>query len=652
MAWTAALSLVARTSGFTSMMSGAGNVAKAFGNQVTSSMSRAMMASNLAQSAFMSLTQALYAATQQAKMFSNIASRLNLQPAEVANLAKAADEAGLPLMIMARGMNDIRRVGAGGVTGKLSKDLKEAANLLGLSNKEFKIMASGGKDAIALVADKMRDMEDESQKFLILQKIHGNRNAAMMGQIYEKSKQEIDDMFTSQIVSSNETIAANKRIEKSLGDIRDTWNVFLAWVVARFEWVIALIAFFARQLADVGTMFGKIYEAAKEFFDIIGDVINMVGSFLTGDFDEVVRLFNGLGDKIKSVFSKVWDAIIEYLKSRWTKFINALPIPKFARKAFGLEEDPRRQREDNFLKEAPEQSEEVKSAVAKIKEEQKAEAEKRRWEEASHEKRKEILEERRAMAEQEVEAAKDAYTKAEEERMKAMGKWWVIPPEAYKESEAYLKARAKVLDLQRQEEENEKAIAEAAQKKREEAEKAAEEELKRRREIAQQQRNDQDTLFDAQTELLRRNLEDSEATAVERAQFELAVEQEKMSRLQREMIIAHKEGNVERQRELRNDILGQALALDSASRSVNKATLEAQKAQQDALLGGVAGVGSSLTAVGGGGLISFGPMDLQKAQLNVQRSMNSNLEAIRLATQNRGSSNVTYAPYSAVTKPF
>lgn len=650
--WTAALNLVARTANFSSMMSGAGNVARAFGNQVTSSMSKAMMASNIAQKAFSGLTQAFFQATAQAKQFTNIASRLNLKPTEVAQLAEAAEDAGIPLMSLSKGMRDIQSFGAKGLKGALSKDLKEAAQQLNLSQADFKVLAAGGRDAMTLMATKMREVGDDATQLLITQKLHA-RNAQFLGQIYDKSAQELREMFTTQTVSSDATIAANKKIYDSIDRIKDRWNVFLAWLVARFQWVVQAIDYITEGMERLGEVLGGGWEWLKDGADRLGDFAEAFATALRGDNAEAGSLLKKWWEREKNAWKDTVKGISEWSASILRRQVEATIsiMPDWMLRLFGQNRsDLEKAAERMKTIKAPEQTDEEKKAAQNVRDEIKANEEKRRWEEASNEQRAEILAERRRLILEEAEASKKSFEDAEKAKMEQMDKQWAIDPEAYKASAAFLLTRKKLLELQEQELENEREIAKAEKERREEAEKAAKEKLIADRESAKTQRGLQDELFDAQVELTRRNLEDDKASAVEKAQFELAVEQEKMSRLQREMIIAYREGNTERQQELQRDIIGQGLTLDAASRAVNAAQREDEKRRQEELLAGVAGVGDSLTAVGGGGALLLGPMDVAKSQLAVQREMNANLVAIRNQTANRTAGNVTYASSKAVIK--
>lgn len=643
MAWTAALSLVARTGGFSGALQGAGNVARAFGNQLTTSMSKSMMATNIAQKAMSGLTEAFFQATAQAKNFTNIASRLNLRPEEVAQLSEAAEDAGIPLMALSKGMRDIQKFGAQGLGGGLKGELAEAADLLGLSNEEFKVMAAGGKDAMQLVASKMRGMDDEAKKFLITQKLHG-RNAQFLGQIYDKSGEEIEEMFKGQIASSDETIAANKKIYQSIDTIKDIWNTFLAWVVARTQWLVKIVEVLAIALKDIGELIGWLWDTVKEWLDGMGILLEGIVALLTGEWSDAAALFQKFTDKMAAMWEKLWDKIVEYGKARWKVLKDTLYnlTPNWMKRLFGMDTSggggaPNQPAAPAKIKQ-PEQTKEEKEAAQKIKDEIAAEKEKQRWQKASNEEKREILAEQRAAIAAEMEAAKKKYEEDQKAKMKEMGKTWDIDPNGYKETEKFLEAKKRMLELQEKELQNEKDIAEEERKRREEAEKAAKEELDRKREIARKGREWQDELFDAQIELLRRNLEDSEATAVEKAQAELAIENEKMTRLQREMAIAQKEGDQDRVDELAKSMLAQSLNLDAASRSVAKAQKEeAAGVIEDT--GGRVGKGDNLTSTGLGGSISFAPIDIAKSQLQVQKQMNANLEAIRRASTGRSENN-------------
>lgn len=645
--WFAALRLAVQAKNFVSGFNGVKQVMKSFGNAATSEMSKAMVASNIAQKAFGNLTEAFFAATQQAKQFTNIASRLNLKPEEVAQLSEAAEDLGIPLMALTKGFKDIQTFGAKGVTGKLNKELKEAGDLLGLSQDEFKTLAGGGKDAMLLIAEKMRGMDDEAKKFLITQKLHG-RNAQAMGQVYEQSADEINEMFEGQIASSDETIAANKKIYKSIDTIKDIWNTFLAWVIARTQWLIKIIEVLAIIINDIGELIGGLWTFLKDIFDGLGDLLEAFVALLSGDWDDAAKIVQKYTDKMAAMWAKMWDNIVAWARKRWTDLKNWLlsVTPNWMKRLFGMDTSGAKPNEVNPLPKIkqPEQTQEEKDAAQKVKDEMKKEQEKQRWEKASNEEKAKILEERRAMLAAELEAAKKKYIDDQKKKMEEMGKTWDIDPKQMEDSEEILKIKQRFLELQGEEAKNEEDIAKKKKEDEEDAKKEAEKELEKKRDKAAKEREWQDELFDAQVEMTRRTLEDDKASAVEKAQFELAVEQEKMSRAQRDYIIAQKEGDEEAMREAEKRGLSAGLAIDEKQRAL-------KAAEKEEATKGVAGVGSSLTAVGGGGTVALAPIDIGKQQLAVQKSMNSNLVAIREAMSNRASSNVGYAPNQAVLKP-
>ena len=677
--WTAALRIFASTGGMSGVMNTATKAVSSFASTATSGIQKTLDVGNLAAKAYGSLTEAFFRATQQAKQFSNIASRMKISPAEVAALGEAAEETGVPLQALGRSIRDLQKLGSGGVTGNLNKGMKEASNLLGLNAQEFKTLSTGGTEALKLIAEKYKDIEDPARQFAVMQALHG-RNAQFMGAIYERSGSELEDLFNNQITSSDEVIKKNKGIYDAVDRISDRWNVFLSWVISKLGIFVTMLDYISAGVSLVGSTLGRIGGIAEDTFDAMIDFGAGTWQSVFGmedaaqeSFDSVNEKFKKMGDSISDWWNK---EVAGDFGGAFMRLANKV-IPNFIQRLYKTKAEMKKM---NFLEKAPEQEEAVVKANTKASEELEAAKKKHEWEIADGEQRKKLLaEELKLISEKELQTAREKFQTDEEARMKAMGKNWVVTDEDFKKSAAYLEIQKKLLEMKDKEVENEKTITkekEEQAKKAAEAWKALDEEDKKKRELASEERKQKNELFDAQVELVRRDLDDSEASATAKAQFELQVQQEKMTRIKREQLVAADEiskaqalldsakddetKKIAQERldeakknftTLSGEELQQALDVDAASREIKKANkADAEKALEGDT-GGRGGTGNSLTAVGGGGTLALSPVDIAKSQLAVQQSIDTNIAAMRAKLDGGGSINIATQGYQSNQTP-
>jgi hypothetical protein len=557
--------------------------------------------------------------------------------------------------------------------------MKEAKSLLGLTAEEFKVLEKGGTTALQLIADKYKNIEDPSRQLLVMQALHG-RMAQFMGAVYERSASELDDLFNNQIVSSGEVIGKNKQIYEAVDRMSDRWNVFLSWVISKLGIFVTMLDYISSGIALVGNTLGLIGGIAESTFDAMIDFA--AGSYQTlfgmddaaqESFDSVNEKFKKMGDSI----SDWWNKEVAGDFGGAFKRLADKVIPNFIQRLYKTKAEMRKM---NFLEKAPEQDDATVKENKKSSDELEAAQKKHEWEVADGESRKKLLaEERKLLAEKQLQTAREEFQAAEEARMKTMGKNWKVTDEDFKKSAAYLDIQKKLLDLKDREVENEKTITkekEEQAKKAAEAWKARDEEDKKKRESVAEERRQKNELFDAQVELIRRDLDDSEASATAKAQFELQVQQEKMTRIKNEQLEAADEiskaqalleaaqeeetKKVAQERldaakkdfvELKGEELKQALDVDASARGLTRAKKDEAAMALDQSNGGLGGRGSSLTAVGGGGTLALSPVDVAKKSLAVQQSIDTNIAAMRAKLDGGGSINIATQGYQSNQTP-
>lgn len=637
--WNIVIRLAAQVGRFVGGMNAAGASAAQMGNTTAGAVAKGTLAARLMEKVLGGITDKFFQALAMGKKFTDLANRMNLRPQEVAALAEAAESTGVPLKALLKSFNDLRKLGAEGATGGLKKNLKEAAELMGLSASEFKTLQEGGSAALVLIGEKYKAINDEAEQFNLLLALHG-KNGQMMEGIYEQTSEEIKSMMDGQVTATDAVLQRNKESAEAFDRMGDRLGVFVADIASWFSGLIKAVAWLVDALGLVWDFLGRISNAIGSVIDGIGNVLGAGVSAMFGD----TKAMEEYADKGAKAFQDSWQSVVDWWEKDYlttfatgTKELLGIDInpEETARKAAEAEKKKR----DNHLKKPPEAVGEEKKKREDLQKELEIAEKKREYEKASNAEKKAILDKEMTVLTGKEAGIAEAYADEQEKLMIKMGKTWEIPPDAYKQSSAYLELQKQITEQKDRQVELEKDIAKEAEKAKKEAEDAAKKAAEDEKKKAKAAKDVENARTDAITEIARRELEESEATATEKAQFELAVEQEKMNRLLKEQADLRAAGDEEAAAAMEKDIIAQGLAIDKAQRDVTKGIKEDEETAKSKFAKGPMGKGDSLTASGLGGGISFSPIDLAKQSLNVQKSMDKKLGIIAAAAGGKSNAN-------------
>jgi len=108
---------------------------------------------------------------------------------------------------------------------------------------------------------------------------------------------------------------------KLINGLSELWNT---WLVPLINWIIEnVVPAVAPVIKEIGntvmTVFGKIGDILKGFWDALSGIIDFIVGIFTGDWEKawngVKEIFSGIWQMIKGIFSGIWEAIKGIVKT-------------------------------------------------------------------------------------------------------------------------------------------------------------------------------------------------------------------------------------------------------------------------------------------------------------------------------------------------
>lgn len=175
----------------------------------------------------------------RAKQYNNLGARMGVSAEEVQKLDKIAEQAGINVSSLQRGMMLVGKFGKEAMDGT-NKKFESFARQLKASTADLQVMAAGGKDGLIKLAELMDTIQDKSDRDYIGLKIFGEKWPEIM-QLMDNGGKKIKQGADGVTVWGASTQESLSRIQRAWANMWNDLSVFAAELLAFFEPVIGVL---------------------------------------------------------------------------------------------------------------------------------------------------------------------------------------------------------------------------------------------------------------------------------------------------------------------------------------------------------------------------------------------------------------------------
>lgn len=211
--------------GFSSTMDRAEERMKKFeasGGSMIGTLGKLAAAFYIVRHAVHGLTSGMEEALEKAHKFAIISERIGMPADKVAQLGELADESGTSIESIGKAIMNLQKWADQGIGGT-NKKVTELAERLGISRDEMERLRLGGGDALGIVADKLRDINDEGERNALTTQLMGKKGYELSN-ILSMTSDQIKKSMDKQIALTQEQINSLNPIKEVMHDIGDTWT--------------------------------------------------------------------------------------------------------------------------------------------------------------------------------------------------------------------------------------------------------------------------------------------------------------------------------------------------------------------------------------------------------------------------------------------
>lgn len=597
--FSAIFRLTAQTQGFNSTLASAKSAIGGLGSKLGDGLKDQVGKIFSVKGALDMLKGTMEEVLNRAKQYNNLGKRMGIPAVEVQKLDKAAEAAGINVASLARAMVLVQKFG-GEAMSESSKKTKILVNTLGASKEQLKVLASGGKESLALLSDLMGKIGDDAERDYVGIKVLGEKWTELKPLI-EEGGDAIRNAGKLQTTWSQTTQESLTRTQKAWAGLWNDLSVLTADLMQDLEPVVGALRIVGNViiaiLRIIINLVGFAIKAVQALFWGIVSIING----LSGGWEWVSNLGIGGADAKKDYretskrFEKVVDSAVEQeenLMENLGKDLNGA-IAGAAQISGTDVEMAKKKKRSSQVKDT--RTMEERQAYEEMLEKQKETLLATDLQNAKEEEKLDILKKQLDLLQEQEEELKKKH------------------PEKYKETKEYLELQQKLAEQQRK--------------------------------IALQQRKDAKDLYDAQVSFSdlanERKIAKMKAAGAtdEEIQAEVVAQQKEAAvRLSEELDALNKD-KLASDDERRKKTLELAKQIGKAEDAIYE---QQKKDKEAANEGGKASV-SSLQAVGGGG--AFAVTSMAARQLTEAQETNRLLEELVALSERNGLGSINAGTY-------
>ena len=285
--FSAIFRLVASATGFNSTINSAKQSMAGIGSKLGDGLKGQIGKIFSVSGAFTMLKGTMEEVLNRAKQYNNLGQRMGMSAVEVQKLDKAAEQAGINVSSLGRGMQLVQKNSQEALGGATTK-AKMLKSELGASDEQLKKMSAGGIEGMATLAGLMENLRSDADRDAVGVAILGEKWFELK-QFILQGEEAVRKSEGSQTKWEKDTQDSLTRMQKAWANMWNDISVLAAELLDSFEWLVGLARFFGNFVLGIIRI---IVVALQQGFTAVQVVINLV----LGAIQKIADFFQGTNE--------------------------------------------------------------------------------------------------------------------------------------------------------------------------------------------------------------------------------------------------------------------------------------------------------------------------------------------------------------------
>lgn len=242
----------------------------------------------------------------RAKQFINLGKRMGMPADEVAKLERYAEQAGINVTSLGRGMTSLSK-NAGMALGDMNSKMGGLARQLGLTREQLYKIRGGGLEAFVEVRRAMDSVQSAGQRQQIWIQLLGERYTELR-EFVEMTADEMEEMIEKQTGMSAPTIESVGETQKAWGNMFADLSVLIADFLRDCEPIVGIIRVVLNLIMTIARvvmwLFGMLSSGIQIVLGGIVDVVRALYALATGDFKMLWKTADGFVKRMGDAWKK------------------------------------------------------------------------------------------------------------------------------------------------------------------------------------------------------------------------------------------------------------------------------------------------------------------------------------------------------------
>lgn len=289
--FTAIFRLVAQSQGFNSTLAAAKNAIGGLGGKLGDGLKAQVGKIFSVNQGFQMMKGTMEEVLNRAKQYNNLGARMGIPATEVQKLDKIAEQAGVNVSALQRGMMLVGKFGKEAADGS-NKRFASFAKQLKATDADMKVMAAGGRDGMIKLAELMDQIGDKSDRDYIGLKIFGEKWPEIM-QLIDDGGRKIKNGADGVAVWGDSTQESLSRSQRAWANMWNDISVLGAQLLDFFEPIIGILRIILNLVMVIIRFIVMVFTMIKNVIQLFvkGIVAGIANIFSTGNAKNLAKQF-------------------------------------------------------------------------------------------------------------------------------------------------------------------------------------------------------------------------------------------------------------------------------------------------------------------------------------------------------------------------